>query len=144
GRVDALLDAPRLERQALSVAPRLVSLSDLVRDVADQLATLLEHHRVEFLISPDVRAFTDPAAVERILGNFLSNAAKYSPPGSTITVTVEPAGARALLAVTDQGPGIPADERTRVFTRFYRSETEATHRTRGAGIGLAIVKELVD
>jgi signal transduction histidine kinase len=49
-----------------------------------------------------------------------------------------------LLAVSDQGPGIPADERTRIFTRFYRSETEATHRTRGAGIGLAIVKEFAD
>ena len=56
----------------------------------------------------------------------------------------EPSGSRALLAVSDQGPGIPADERTRVFTRFYRSETEATHRTRGAGIGLAIVKEFAD
>src|SRR5204863_1836 len=67
-----------------------------------------------------------------------------SPPGTTITVSVEPYGARALLAVSDQGPGIPADERTRVFTRFYRSETEATHRTRGAGIGLAIVKEFAD
>ena len=89
-------------------------------------------------------AFTDPDAVERILGNFLSNAAKYSPPGTTITVAVEPSGSRALLAVSDQGPGIPADERTRVFTRFYRSETEATHRTRGAGIGLAIVKEFAD
>ena len=59
-------------------------------------------------------------------------------------MTVEPYGARALLAVSDQGPGIPADERTRVFTRFYRSETEATHRTRGAGIGLAVVKEFAD
>jgi len=63
---------------------------------------------------------------------------------SAFTVTVEPAGTRALLAVSDQGPGIPADERMRVFTRFYRSETEATHRTRGAGIGLAVVKEFAD
>jgi len=142
--VDDLLDFARLERHAISVAPRLVSLSELVVETVEQLASLLEQHTIALDIQPDVRAFTDPDAVERILGNFLSNAAKYSPPGTTITVTVEPAGGRALLAVADQGPGIPADERTRVFTRFYRSETEATHRTRGAGIGLAIVKEFAD
>ena len=142
--VDDLLDFARLERHALTVAPRLVSLSDLVQQTVEQLASLLEQHHISLDIRPDVVAFTDPDAVERILGNFLSNAAKYAPPGTTITVTVEPYGARALLAVSDQGPGIPADERTRVFTRFYRSETEATHRTRGAGIGLAVVKEFAD
>src|SRR5205814_5196823 len=133
--VDDLLDFARLEPHALTVAPRLVSLSDLVQQTVEQLASLLEQHHLTLDIRPDVIAFTDPDAVERILGNFLSNAAKYSPPDTTITITVEPYGARALLAVSDQGPGIPADERTRVFTRFYRSETEATHRPRGAGIG---------
>jgi signal transduction histidine kinase len=142
--VDDLLDFARLERHALTVAPRLVSLSDLVHQTVEQFASLLEQHQLTLDIKPDVIAFTDPDAVERILGNFLSNAAKYAPPGTTITITVEPSGSRAMLAVSDEGPGIPADERTRVFTRFYRSETEATHRTRGAGIGLAIVKEFAD
>jgi len=142
--VDDLLDFARLERHALTVAPQIVSLSELAQQTVEQLASLLEQHHLTLDIQPNVIAFTDPEAVERIVGNFLSNAAKYSPPGSTITVTVEPSGARALLAVSDEGPGIPADERTRVFTRFYRSETEATHRTRGAGIGLAIVKEFAD
>src|SRR5205807_5663017 len=142
--VDDLLDFARLERHAISVSPRLVSLSQLVQETVEQLASLLEQHHLTLDIQPDVIAFTDPDAVERILGNFLSNAAKYSPPGTTITVTVEPSGARACLAVSDEGPGIPADERTRIFTRFYRSETEATHRTRGAGIGLAVVKEFAD
>jgi signal transduction histidine kinase len=142
--VDDLLDFARLERHALTVAPQIVSLSDLVQQTVEQLASLLEQHHLTLDIQPNVIAYTDPDAVERIVGNFLSNAAKYSPPGTTITVTVEPSGARALLAVSDEGPGIPADERTRVFTRFYRSETEATHRTRGAGIGLAIVKEFAD
>ncbi|MBV8982870.1 MAG: CHASE domain-containing protein [Acidimicrobiia bacterium] len=142
--VDDLLDFARLERHALTVSPRLVSLSDMVRQTVEQFASLLEQHHLALDIKPDVIAFTDPDAVERILGNFLSNAAKYAPPDTAITVTVEPSGSRALLAVSDQGPGIPAEERTRIFTRFYRSETEATHRTRGAGIGLAIVKEFAD
>src|SRR5207302_491409 len=142
--VDDLLDFARLERHALTVAPQIVSLSDLAQQTVEQLASLLEQHHLTLDIQPNVIAFTDPDAVERIVGNFLSNAAKYSPAGSTITVTVEPSGSRALLAVSDEGPGIPPEERTRVFTRFYRAETEATHRTRGAGIGLAVVKEFAD
>src|SRR5207302_543622 len=137
--VDDLLDFARLERHALTVAPRLVSLSDVVRDMVDQLGSLLEQHQVELRLTPGVEAFTDPDAVERILGNFLSNAAKYSPPGSTVTVTVARAGHRAMLSVADQGPGIPAEERTRIFTRFYRSDTVQTRGARGAGIGLAVV-----
>ena len=101
--VDDLLDFARLERHALTVSPRLLSLTDVVRDMVEQLASLLEQHSVDLRLTPGVEAFTDPEAVERILGNFLSNAAKYSPPGSTITVTVEPAGSRALLAVADEG-----------------------------------------
>ncbi|MCU1451747.1 MAG: Osmosensitive channel histidine kinase KdpD [Acidimicrobiales bacterium] len=142
--VDDLLDFARLERHALTVAPRVVSLSELVQQTVEQLASLLEQHHLTLDIAPDVLAFTDPDAMERILGNFLSNAAKYAPPNSTITVRVAPAGPRALLSVSDEGPGIPPEERSRVFTRFYRSDTEATHRTRGAGIGLAVVKEFAD
>ena len=106
--VDDLLDFARLERHALTVSPRLVSLSELVQQTVEQLASLLEQHHLTLDIRPDVRAFTDPDAVERILGNFLSNAAKYAPPGTTITVTVEPAGQRALLAGVRPGPRHPA------------------------------------
>src|SRR5205823_4949555 len=102
-QVDEVLAFARLERHALTVAPRLVSLSELVQQTVEQLASLLERHELVLNIRPDVIAFTDPDAVERILGNFLSNAAKYSPPGTTVTVTVEPHGARSLVAVSDQG-----------------------------------------
>jgi signal transduction histidine kinase len=59
-------------------------------------------------------------------------------------VKVEPAGDRARLVVADRGPGIPEDERARIFVRFYRVSNAETIRTRGAGIGLAIVRDFAD
>ena len=95
-------------------------------------------------IAPDVAAFVDRAAVERILANLVSNAAKYSPAGSVITITVEADGDTALLLVDDEGSGIPPVEREKVFEAFYRAGHHAVAGTHGAGIGLAVVKEVVD
>jgi signal transduction histidine kinase len=92
----------------------------------------------------EVTAWADPIAVERILANLLSNAGKYSPGGTTVTVTVEHRGNRARLTVADQGPGIPVEERRRVFVRFYRLSNAETVRTRGAGIGLSILHDFAE
>jgi two-component system, OmpR family, sensor histidine kinase KdpD len=101
-------------------------------------------HTVDLQVADGVDAYVDPVAVERILANLLSNASKYAPPETTITVAVERVGDRARLRVADQGPGIPAEERARVFVRFYRLSNPETIRTRGAGIGLAILRDFAD
>jgi signal transduction histidine kinase len=142
--VDDLLDYARLEGHSLRVTPRQLSLTDLVRQLAESMSPLVAEHDVVFETDGDVTAWVDPIAVERILANLLSNAGKYSPAGTTVTVAVETLGDRARLRVSDQGPGIPMDERRRVFVRFYRLSNEATVRTRGAGIGLSILHDFAD
>jgi signal transduction histidine kinase len=142
--VDDLLDFARLEQQRLRVSPRPVDLADIVRRTVDSLRSLLADHGLEVHAPDPVAAHVDPLAVERIVANLLSNAAKYSPSGTTVTVRVETVGDRARLAVADQGPGVPAAERNRIFVRFYRLDTEATLRTRGAGIGLSILRDFAD
>jgi signal transduction histidine kinase len=89
-------------------------------------------------------AVADPSAVERIVVNLLSNAAKYSPPGTTVEVAVSRLATKAVLEVTDRGPGIPPEERERIFDRFYRVDNPTTRSKRGIGIGLALVLELVE
>jgi signal transduction histidine kinase len=84
-----------------------------------------------------VSAWTDRRALERIIGNLVGNAAKYSPAGSTIRLAVG-AGDDATVSVSDAGPGIRPEDRERIFERFYRGDSDAARATRGTGIGLAV------
>ena len=81
----------------------------------------------------------DPESLRVLLGNLVDNAIRYTPAGGTIDVNVAAEGGMALLSVADDGPGIPAEERERVFDRFYRrASTDVT----GSGLGLAIVRQI--
>jgi two-component system, OmpR family, sensor histidine kinase TctE len=81
----------------------------------------------------------DPALLDDLLSNLVDNALKYTPAGGSVTVSLEIAGGRPCLAVTDTGPGIPEAERSRVRERFYRLPNSPGH---GSGLGLAIVDEI--
>jgi signal transduction histidine kinase len=142
--VDDLLDFARLEQERLRVSPRSIDLTGAVRQTVDGLSPLLGHHELVLRLDDAVAAWADPVAVERILANLVSNAAKYSPAGATVTISVSANGSTARLTVADQGPGIPAEERKRIFARFYRLDTPESVRTRGAGIGLAILQDFAE
>jgi two-component system sensor histidine kinase KdpD len=88
-------------------------------------------------------AHVDAVHLEQALTNLLENAAKYAPAGAPIAVEASMAGDSIALAVVDHGPGIPADERERIFTKFYRLGREGG-RAAGAGLGLAIVRGLIE
>lgn len=140
--VDDLLDFARLERQALNAPATPVDLDQEVAKTLGQLAPVLGQHELISELQP-VRAMANAGALERVLANLLTNAGKFSAPDSRIVVSVQHDVADALLVVADHGAGIAAEDRERVFTRFYRGESDAARGTRGAGIGLAVVRELV-
>jgi two-component system, OmpR family, sensor histidine kinase TctE len=81
----------------------------------------------------------DPALIDDLLSNLIDNALKYTPPGGSVTVSVDKTNGRPLLAVEDSGPGIPEEDRQRVRQRFYRLPNSPGH---GSGLGLAIVDEI--
>ena len=85
----------------------------------------------------------EPKRLEQIVVNLLSNALRYTDAGGAVRVTVRPEGGAALLEVADTGIGIAPEDVPRVFTRFWRGEKSRSRETGGAGIGLSIVKELV-
>jgi len=140
--VDDLLDFARLERQALNAPASPVQLDEQVAAIVAQLAPVLGERRVVTELQP-VRALANSSALERVLANLLTNAIKFSPPESTVTVRVLAGPTSAALEVLDEGAGIAAQDRDHVFTRFYRGDSDAARGTRGAGIGLAVVRELV-
>lgn|GEM_PF-2070392 len=146
--LNGLLDFARLERRSMALEVARIDLAAAVRNVVDQMGSMLDQQELDVDAAGEVIAYTDTYAVERIVSNLLSNAAKFSPPGTRIQVQVRrsatDAGDRALVAVEDEGPGIPPEERGRIFSRFYRGSGEGVMRTRGAGIGLAVVQEFAD
>ncbi len=145
--VDDLLELTRLRAGRVQLHPMLCD----VRDVAARTARAIEplartreqSVRVEAPGVP-VRTVVDSERLARALMNLLSNAYKYGRPGGTIRVGVVAGENETLLSVSDDGPGIPEADRERIFDRFYRSETEATRRSPGSGLGLPIARAMVE
>ena len=139
--VDDMLDARAIQAGLFEVAPRPVPLSDLVEAALEAVGPQLaaSGQRVERALPRGrVRLLADERHASRALVNLLGNAAKYSPRGAAIDLRAEQHGDQLRLSVSDQGPGIPADQQERLFERFYRGDN-ASQRP-GVGLGLAIVK----
>jgi two-component system sensor histidine kinase GlrK len=85
----------------------------------------------------------DAAKIRVVLDNLLSNAIKFSPPGGVISMAVRADSGELIVDVSDQGPGINADDRPHVFEPFYQGRVESLGPVKGSGLGLSIVKEYV-
>ena len=137
-RLDAgqeTLDITDCETRTLAQAV----VADLARPVADR------RQRVEIAIAADAEVVRgDAAKLHDALRNLVSNAVTYSPEGSTVRIHVERADGRIAIAVSDEGPGIPDEDLSRVFERFYRVDKSRARDPGGTGLGLAIVKHLVE
>jgi signal transduction histidine kinase len=143
--VDDLLDLSRMERglslqivpAVMAVGPALTGAIALFRrgPVTHDLVLALDESL------PAIRA--DPDALDRILKNLVSNAIKYSPAGSRVTVSARAAGGEVGITVADEGRGIPAPSLLRIFEPYYRAP-DAANTARGVGLGLAVVKTLVE
>jgi two-component system phosphate regulon sensor histidine kinase PhoR len=143
--VKDLLRLARLDagQEAVELAP--CDIAGLVASLASDFeATLTEkHQRLEASVEPEARRLlVDPAKLHDVLRNLVENATNYTPDGGTIAIDAVARDGRFVLTVSDTGPGIPPDDLTRVFERFYRVD-KARARPGGTGLGLAIVKHLV-
>jgi two-component system OmpR family sensor kinase/two-component system sensor histidine kinase QseC len=139
--VEQLLALARAEPGAPLPAIGPVDLSDVVRAaVADTVPFAVSRGTVvELFADSPVRVTGDPAALEVLARNLTDNAVRYAPHGSRVTLRVFADGDAAVLQVDDAGPGIPPEERERVFDRFYR---HASRGEAGTGLGLAIVRSV--
>jgi two-component system sensor histidine kinase/response regulator len=98
----------------------------------------------EVLPAENALAQADPAALSQVLGNLLSNAVKFSPPGKEISIGVRSEESCVECYVQDQGPGFTEEDKTRMFQRYGRLSAQPTGREPSAGLGLSIVKKLVE
>lgn len=128
------------DHQPVHLAPLLQGSVDDFHIQADQ-AGLSLHLDIE----PEVRpVYGITSHLQRVMDNLLSNAVKFTPPGGSITVKLAQQNGHAVLRIADTGIGIPRDEHQRIFDRFYQVDGSAQRRYGGTGLGLALVKEVVE
>ena len=138
--VSNLLDITRIEAGVFTVHPDVTSVADLVREAVTSMEMTLSGHRVVMILPetlPDVQV--DPLLIGQVLVNLLDNANRYSPTEGDIIVEGRRDAERVLISVSDQGPGIPVDQRDEVFHRFARLDKGGR-----AGLGLTIAKTFVE
>ncbi|GGH44911.1 DUF4118 domain-containing protein [Frigidibacter albus] len=142
--VQNLLDMTRLGHGALKPRVGPVDVAELVGTARHRLRAPLRGHVLETDV-PDLLplVLADGMLLEQVLVNVLDNAAKYAPIGSAISIAARRVAAQVELSVADTGPGIPPDERARVFDMFYRV-SEGDRQRAGTGLGLAICKGLIE
>jgi len=141
--VDQLLKLARLGPEVGS-ATEPVRLAELAARVLAEHAPLATAKAIDLglgEVDPGLSVRGDPAGLRLLLSNLVGNAVRYTPDGGRVDVSVLAEGPQAWLVVSDTGPGIPADERGRVFDRFYRRPGETAE---GSGLGLAIVRAVAD
>jgi PAS domain S-box-containing protein len=145
--VDDLLDIGRITAGKLRLDKRRVDLRDIVRQAVEVVTPIVERrrHTLRVQLPPEaVYVDGDAARLAQVAANLLTNAAKYTPDGGEIEITLAEHDGVGVVCVRDQGVGIPPDMLRRVFDRFVQVST-AGHRSEGGlGIGLSVVKALVE
>ncbi len=144
--VNSLLDLPRLENRKMPVQTQEVRVDDLVNNSLAVVALWAAQNRVNIVYEPDPQVQTviaDPDITTRVLVNLLSNALKYTPPDSTITIRVRTSNnGMVTFSVTDQGPGIPPEWVEKVFDKY--AQVEARKEGASTGLGLTFCQLAVE
>jgi len=149
--VTTFLDAARMNQGQFTLKTEMVDLGKIVRQVVENQVSLGGQHKIRSVIRNTQNPYLvqgDQARLAQIIENLVENAIKYSPPGEAVSVILRrqrhgKTSASVEVCVADKGMGIPPDAQTRLFERFYRVPGTTSNETRGVGLGLYIVAQLV-
>lgn len=144
--INDLLDMEKIAAGKMSFELREHSLGDLLEESLASNQALCEQHGACCTLEhpTDVLVWVDGLRLQQVLGNFLSNAVKFTPEGGEIRLHSSLRGTKVRISVTDQGTGIPEAFRSRVFEKFAQADASDSRQKSGTGLGLAITKELIE
>ncbi|MBK7309421.1 MAG: GHKL domain-containing protein [Sphingobacteriaceae bacterium] len=143
--IDNVLLATRMQENEYHMAKERVDLSDLITKIATaSYRSSLESGNLKLIIEPSVLCEIDKLAFPSILTNLVDNAFKYSGELMNVEIKLKKKSSGIVLEVSDRGMGIKDSEKNRIFDQFYRSGSEETRKTKGTGLGLFIVKYLIE
>ncbi len=142
----SILDLSRLETGSAQFASVPIDLAAPVAVAVESSRALMEStgHVFEPIVGEGLVVRGDGDRLTQAVGNLLSNAARYTPEGGTVRLRLLRDGSDAVIEVADSGPGVAEEDRDRVFTRFWRGDPARTRTSGGVGIGLAVVREIVE
>lgn len=138
-----MLLASQFDSRQYHMVKENTDLSELLRQTVEETARRLPHHRVTLETEKQIRVLADGFMLQIAINNLLDNASKYAPRDTVIRVRLFAAERHARLQVADEGEGVPAWERERIFSRFYRSGNENTRRSKGTGLGLFLTRKII-
>jgi signal transduction histidine kinase len=139
--IEQMIEASRLEEGRLALKKQRTDIVELTESAIDGVRMLLSGHELRVQRpSTSIDAEVDPDRFQIVVRNLLSNASKYSPAGTDITVDIHRNGEKAMVSVIDQGVGIAAEDQTHLFSRFVRIETGG--HVKGTGLGLWLSREI--
>jgi two-component system sensor histidine kinase KdpD len=141
--VTEAIQMARIEAGRVHLQRENYSLHDLVEPTLDKLRPVLDDRHIDVKLPSELPpVWVDRELIEIALRQLIDNALKYSPRDSPVSVGAERSDDRVIVSVADRGPGIPEEEQSRIFEKFYRAEA-SRHQIPGAGLGLVIAREII-
>ena len=143
--VENMLIATKIENDSYSFPKEIFDLSDLIKKVVDRLQGHACHSQISMRgVESNISLAGDQFALSSVVSNLIENAIKYSPSCAEVRLKLHKNKGHVYFEVADQGVGIEDDEKSRIFDKFYRVGSEQTRKTKGTGLGLYIVKQVLD
>jgi two-component system sensor histidine kinase KdpD len=142
--VGEAVEMAQLDERQVQLRTEPNDIAVAVQAAISDLPLIKDQHPIDIRVAPSLpKAIFDPEWIRKVLRHLIENAAKYSQPGSAIFISSEAKGDRILTSVADRGSGIDDLERSMIFDKFYRGQSQR-FRTQGTGMGLAIVRAIVE
>lgn len=145
--VNLLLNISRIESGRITVEPQLTDLKVLIEEILDQVKIRYTDKKQKFITNyhePVPLINIDPRLIRQVYLNLLTNAAKYTPEKGEITVNITTNDTEIISEISDNGYGIPDEDQEKLFGKFFRSSNSGTNKSEGTGLGLYLVKDIVD
>jgi two-component system sensor histidine kinase VicK len=142
--ITGFLDVARAGEDKIHLNKKSFNLSEVLKLTEEESIATIGSHQVIFNAACDAPVFADQEKLEQVLVNFINNAVKYSPDGTTINVSCKTQNGLVRVSVSDEGMGIPLQDQPHIFDRFYRVLGAHMENITGFGIGLYLCKEIID
>jgi signal transduction histidine kinase len=145
--ISNLLDLSRIEAGRLVQQKERILLPEIIEEVVELMSGEAEKKGLTFNITIDSQVFpvhADRQSMETVLNNLVSNAIKYNREGGYISINVKNSGEFVELKVSDNGVGIEKENLSQIFDKFYRIRTEKTRQVVGSGLGLPLIKDIIE